>query len=618
MRLTDPETRTATRGPRAARRELGGVPWGVFGLALSLAIAVAAQEPPPAPTQGRGAGPEPAPVARRGGAGMQRPARDQVVPTGTGAISGRVVAGDTGRPLKRARVIVAGGGRPRAATSDDQGRYHVGTLPAGTYTVTASKSGFVDGVFGQRRALRPGTPIELGDGQQVADVNLRLARGGVVTGRVLDEDGEPLARAMVTVLRQQYTRGGKQLAAAGADQSDDRGQFRIFGLPPGDYYVSATAGGVEQILRQLVVPGGRGMDQAPESSGYAATYYPGVVTAADATRVKLAASQELSGIDFQLQIVPLATVKGIVAGGAAMVMLVPEDAGSGGGGRGVGPGGRGGLGAALLAGAGLRAATRQDGTFTIANVAPGKYTIVARSEGAGGSAPRTAMQPLVVTGDEVTAALSPAPGVVLSGTVTLEATGAVLPGFGGFRINTMALGFAALMPRAARPANVTDTGQFSMPDVMAGQYVIRGSGPTGWTMKAIYVDGREMTDQPLDIRTDNVAGINVIFTDRIGGVSGTVRDQRGAAAGVTVIVFPSDDHLWLPQSRQILTSRTDAAGAYTLTPVPPGDYLVVAVDDVEQGEWFDPAFLDQWRDRATKMKLGEGEQRTLDLKAPAS
>ena len=179
------------------------------------------------------------------------------------------MAADTGRPVKRARVIVAGGGRPRAATTDEQGRFRITALPAGTYSITATKTGFVDGAFGQRRALRTGTPVELADGQQRADVDLKLSRGGVITGRVLDEDGEPLARAMVSVLRQQYVRGEKQLTPAGADQSDDRGQFRVFGLPPGDYYVSATAGGVEQIIRQLAGPGrgGRraGRRRAPDT-----------------------------------------------------------------------------------------------------------------------------------------------------------------------------------------------------------------------------------------------------------------------------------------------------------------------------------------------------------------
>jgi hypothetical protein len=582
----------------------------MFAFALAAAIAVAAQAPPPGPPErGPGRQGQPPGGGRRGAAAQ----RDVAAPVGTGVIAGKVVAADTGRPVKRARVIVTGGGRPRAATTDDQGRFRVTALPPGTYSITATKTGFVDGAFGQRRALRTGTPVELAEAQQRADVDVKLSRGGVITGRVLDEDGEPLSRAMVSVLRQQYVRGEKQLTPAGADQSDDRGQFRIFGLPPGDYFVSATAGGVEQIIRQLAGAGRGGPEQVPESSGYAATYYPGVLAAGDATRVKLAASQELSGIDFQLQIVPLATVRGVVVGGAATVMLVPEEGGSRGG---RGGGGRGG---SVLLGGGLRSATRQDGTFSIPNVTPGKYTIIARVDGGpNGGAAGTASQPLVVAGEEVNVVLTPAPGVVLSGSLTFETAGTPSPtSFAGFRVNSVPLGSSAAMPRLVRPAEANESGQFSVPDVTAGLYVIRAAGPRGWTMKSVSVDGRDATDQPLDVKSENVSGINIIFTDRISGLSGTVRDGRGnAVSDLTVILFPSDENLWLPQSRRILTARTDAAGGYKLTPVPDGDYLVAAVDDVEPGEWFDPLFLEELKAHSTKVKIGEGEQRTADLSSP--
>src|SRR5439155_26392523 len=147
------------------------------------------------------------------------PQRDIATPAGTATITGRVVAADTGRALRRARVVVGGGGRPHAASTDEQGRYRVTGLAAGSYTISAAKSGFVDGAFGQRRWSGMGTPLDLTDGQQAVNIDIKLARGGVVTGRVLDEEGEPLARAMVTVLRQQYVRGEKQLGPAGADQS---------------------------------------------------------------------------------------------------------------------------------------------------------------------------------------------------------------------------------------------------------------------------------------------------------------------------------------------------------------------------------------------------------------
>jgi protocatechuate 3,4-dioxygenase beta subunit len=518
-------------------------------------------------------------------------------------------------------VVVSGGGRPHAASTDEQGRYRVTGLSAGSYTINAAKSGFVDAAYGQRRASGVGTPVDLTDGQQAVNIDIRLARGGVVTGRVLDEEGEPLARAIVTVMRQQYVRGQKQLAPAGADQSDDRGQYRVFGLAPGDYVVSATAGGIEQAVRQMF--GDPGAAQAVESSGYAPTYYPGVITTGDATKLKLAPAQEITGIDFQIQVVPFATVKGVVVGGSASVTLIPDDGGGpmgplGGAvaalaGRGGGRGGPGPL------GGGLRAATRADGTFSIPNVTPGKYTIVARADNGPNGSPRTAVQPLVVAGEEVDVALTPMPGVQLGGTITLEAAGAPpASGFSGFRVTPLPLAASSATGpggRGGRPGDVGQAGQFTVNDVMPGVYMIRGSAPRGWTMKSVYLDGRDVTDQPIEVKSENVNGLNVIFSDKISRLSGTVRDGRGNPVGdVAVIVFPADEHLWFPQSRQIVTSRTDASGGYKVSTIPPGDYLTIAVDDVEQGEWFDPAFLDQIRGRATRVKIDEGDQRTQDLK----
>lgn len=556
----------------------------------------------------------------RGGQAGARDARE--VPAGTGVIAGRVVSADTGRPLKRVRVVVSGARRPFSASTDDQGRFRIGALPPATYTITASKTGFVDAVFGQRRPLTPGTPVPLAEGQQVAGIDLRLNKGGVITGRVADEDGEPLAQAIVTVLRQQYVRGEKQMTPAGLDQSDDRGQFRVFGLPPGEYYVSATAGGIERLAQQFL-PMLAQDTQTTESTGFATTYYPGVITPADATRVKLGPAQELTGVDFPLQIVALATVRGVVTGGPGTVMLLPEGSigggrggGRGGGGRGAGGGLAAMIGAAVggaMRGGGLRAATRADGTFVIPNVTPGKYTVIARIDGPEGA---TAVQPLVVTGPEVSVALAPAPGVTLAGTITLEAASAAPKAFTGFRVNLTPLGAAAAVPRAARPAEANERGEFSTADVMPGHYLVSGNAPQGWALKAVYVDGQEVTDSPIEVKSAPVSGVNVIFTNRLTRLSGTVTDAKGnPAAGLVVVAFPADESRWHPQSRYIVAGRTDQAGAYRVNALPPGDYLVIAIDDAEQGEWFDPAFLEQVKSAGTKVRLDEGDQRTQDLKA---
>jgi protocatechuate 3,4-dioxygenase beta subunit len=626
-------------------------------LAGIVALALAQQQPPQGapPAQGQG-------QSRGGQRQGQDPARDRAaVPQGTASISGRVLAADTGRPVKRATVNVLGGGRGgRSTTTDDQGRYAVGELTAGNYQITASKNGFVDAIYGQRRPLQAGTPVTLADAQPVNNIDLRLTRGGVITGHVLDEDGEPLSRALVTVQRYQYVRGERQLTPAGGDQTDDRGQYRAFGLPPGDYYVSVSTAGLSQLIgrgmQQLAAGigalGGRGGGRgalagiAPlgplsgssdaEPTGYAPTYYPGVVSAAEAGKITVAPGQEVSGADFQIQLVPLATVSGIVVGAddVVPVMLMAEDAG-----------GRGPLGGPTLAGR-----SQSDGTFSVTNVPPGRYVAVARSGGGRqGGAPKTGMQSIVVNGQNlggVTLALQPPS--TLSGNITVESSGTPAPtDYSGFRIDVADVtplpfggGGGRGGPLAGGGGRVEKNGSFQIGNLLPGRHYIRlAGGPQGggqgqgrggqgrggaaqassqWTLKAVMLNGQDVTDQAVELKPgQDVDNVTVVLTDRSTEISGTVRDTRNApVAALTVIAFAADPQFWRAQSRHIATSRTDAAGAFRLRALPPGDYFIIATDNVEQGEWFDPAYLDQAKAGATRVTLSEGEKKVQDLRGP--
>jgi len=591
----------------------------VFALAVA---AAGAQQP-----QGSG--------SRPGGPG-QNPARDPTQPTQQGAaiIAGRVLAADTGRPIKRARVIVSAGGRQSRATStDDQGRFRLTDLVGGSYTVTASKTGFVDGMYGQRRPLQPGTPVQLNDGQEVGNVDVRLTRGAIITGRVLDEDGEPLARALVTVQRYQYVRGERQLTPAGADQTDDRGQYRVFGLPPGDYYVSATATGLAQLLgrgmQQLAAMaagpgggpgggrGGRGIffggapvADDPEPVGYAPTYYPGVISAADATKLTVAAGQELGGIDFQVQLVPTATVRGIVIGSdeGVPVVLVPQDAGG------------------MLRGQLLRTGSQADGSFWISNVPPGRYTAMARSGGRGDEQ-KMAMQSISVAGENIAGVtLALQPGVSLTGNIMVESAGTPAPtDYSTFRVDVPDVEPLPFIggPGPGGPitsgARADKNGAFTVGSLLPGRHYIRVSGQGPWSLKSVAIAGRDVTDQPIELRSgQDVDNVSIVLSDRTTEIAGTVRDAVGnPAPQLTVIAFSSDQQYWRPQSRQIQAVRTDQSGAFRLRGLPPGDYEIVAVDDVQQGEWFDPSFLERVRTGAKRIALSEGEKKTQDLKGPS-
>ncbi len=593
-------------------------------------------QPRPAAPQGQTQG-----QGRRGGQGPARDRAAEAAPQGTGVIAGRVLSADNGRPIKRARVAVTSPGArvARSTVSDEQGRFRVGELVAGSYTIAASKAGFVDALYGQRRPLQPGTPVALSDGQQVGNVDVRLLRGGVITGRILDEDGEPQARAMVSVVRYQYVRGERQLMPAGMDQTDDRGQYRVFGLPPGEYYVSANAAGLAGALRGVAAavvgaapidrgggPGARGfgaggglaavfggIEEDPGPTGYAPTYYPGVVTVSDASKITLAGGQEAAGLDFQLQLVPTVTVGGVVVGNdgnGVGVVLMPDDGVAGG----------------IIRGQTFRTNSREDGTFSIANVTPGHYTAVARTGGRWND-PRIATQTLVVGGENISGlTLTLIGGITVSGNITVETSGTPAPtDYSRFRVNLTSLdptaGPTGPFGRGGGPGTGTGTGAekngvFVAENVLPGKYVIVAQGPSPWTLKSVSVGGRDATDQAVELRGgQDVSTVSVVFSDRATELDGTVRDAAGTPApAMTVIAFSADPIYWRSQSRHIQVARTDQSGAYRLRMLPAGDYLVVAVDDAEQGEWFDPSYLQQVKEAATAISLSDGDKKTLDLK----
>ena len=549
-----------------------------------------------APPQGAG------PVGR-----AQRPARGAPpradAPRGTAVLRGQIVTADNGSPIRRAQVRVTSpdAREGRVATTDAQGRFEIKELPAGRYTMTASKGGFVSVQFGQRRPSESGTPIELGDGQTLDKVRIALPRGSVLGGRVTDEFGEPVANASVTAWRYAFAGGARRMVPApGAnarDTTDDQGQFRLFGLPPGEYYISAMlrSGGPEVT------------DPMGELSGYAATYYPGTTNIAEAQRVTLAVSQENTSVHFGLIATRLVRVSGqvIMSDGSPAangnVILAPV---SSGGGR-----------AMVMQQGGAANRVGRDGTFRLPNVAPGRYQLQVRAPTQ--RQMELARLDLVVGAEDVEGlTLVTAPGAVVSGSIVSD-TGEAFD----FRTQQLQVSGRAATPdvQGIGPGGGSRIGEdwtFTLLNIV-DPIVIRTSSPQGWMLKAVFLNGQDITDTPMEFPPGQPAGgIQVVMTKKIASVSGAVTDARGSPAlDATVVVFPANEKLWTYQSRFIRAARPDQDGRYRVAALPsPEQYLVVAVQGLEDGQAGDPEFLAAIRDDAAKFDLGEGETKAVDVK----
>ena len=593
-------------------------------LLITLAVSLGAQQQPQTQRPGQTAG---------------QPARDtpaqpkNVPPPPAGRISGRVLAADNGRPVKRARVFASAVELPggRGMLTDDSGVFDLTELPAGRYTLSVSKSGFVALSYGQRRPLQAGTPLQLADGQQLKGIEFQLPRGSVISGHVLDEDGDAMPGVMVRIMRYQYLQGERRLTPAGAGQTDDKGQYRVWGLMPGEYYVNAIARGGGPGGIMFGGPGGgpgggagggpggfggggrggrfggggagAGAGAEAEQVNYAPTYFPGVPSVNEAKPVTVGLSQEVLDINFGMQLVRVSRISGIVSNPdgtpvtSGNVNLI-SDAGGRANQIGMNFGGR----------------IQWDGSFAINNVAPGRYLLRARGDDS--ETPQFAAQPISVSGDDladVTVVLSA--GATISGTISFLPGGSPAPDYTSFRMTAPSTDASDFGPQPN--ARVDKDGRFTLSGVSAGAHLIRPSnGSRTWILKSVTVGDRDMTDTPFQVRSgENLANVTVVFTDKQSEINGTLTTDGGTAVPeFTVLAFPSDPALWRPQSRQIATARPDQTGSYRIRGLPPGDYYVTTVDPSQQGEWFEPAYLDEHRTGAVRVVLSEGDVKTKDFK----
>jgi protocatechuate 3,4-dioxygenase beta subunit len=603
-----------------------------------------------------------APAGLFGQGGQPVPPRDtgtaagQKTPAGKGAITGTVAVAGTGQPARHARVTISGGELrgSRSTTTDEQGRYAFANLPAGRYSLNVSKPGHVTVSFGQHRPGqgRPGTPIQLADGQRF-EAKLQIPRGGVITGAVLDEAGESTPGTQVRVMRYVMQNGVRTLQQAGSGATDDRGIYRVYGLQPGDYVVCATprssivsinrmqieAQAMREVGRLNPAQAQAMMDRAAallnqvptqedQSSGYAPVCYPGTTTTANAAAVPLAVSEERTGIDFQLQLVPVARIEGVVinpvgpAVQGVQVTLVPA-------------GQEGGIDT-------RRARPDGNGRFSIANVPPGQYTLVARGNLAGEQRvtvttaggrgvpvpPRPpaparvwAMTDVSVDGRNLTdVVLALQPGMSVSGQITFEGT-TVQPPADLTRVritlSAVAAGAAQRQMGGPGPVSVDASGRFTIQSVLPGQYRFSASGAgAGWFIESATVAGQDTLDFPLEIKPNqNVSSAVITFTDRQTELTGTIVDEKNQPAPVyTIVAYASDPRYWTPQSRRIQTVRPGTDGRFALRNLPPGDYRLAAIVDPEPGAWYDPGFLQQLDAASLRVTLTPGEKKAQNLR----
>lgn len=583
-----------------------------------LAAGASAQVPPPPP-------PPPPPS-------MPAAPRDLpfAPPTGGGSISGRVVTTDERpTPIRAVIVTLRGDGFRSGWTfvTDATGTFTFTDLPPGRFVLAASRPGFPSINYGAPRPGRPGASIVLKDNERVADLSIALPRGAVITGRVIDDNGSPMTGSRVSVGAIVMRNGERTTAFGGSGFTDDRGEYRIYGLAAGDYAVwvegrsLGSSGGtrytpaeIDSVLERSVgvARPGQAPPPPPEGQSMAPTtiYFPSATSLLDAVAVHVNAGDTQSGIDIRAGFVPAVSLSGTLLDPdgkppAGVVMNLVQIGTA----RGPAIFGR---------------PSPKDGTFQFTGVTPGRYAITARATPQGDTAAAGDMAPLWARADvDIN-------GMPISGVNVRLQTGTAVRGSVSFDIGTQMAPPSTLrmaLTAVAAPGDISmgvsdapvNNGAFEFTGVIPGRYRVNAQLPglttSLWTIKSATINGQDALDGTFDVGGADLDGLTVVLTNKMTGVTGTLEDASGRAApDYYVIVFPEDPAFWFQGSRRIKAVRPAARGGFLVRGLPPGAYRIGAVTDVETNEWFEPSFLQQLLPASAALTLIEGEVRAFPLK----
>jgi hypothetical protein len=572
-------------------------------------------------------------------AGAVAPAASQA--PAAARVAGVVVDQESRAAVARAVVMIAGTdvGIVRVTTADAQGRFSFSPVAAGRYLLSAQRRGYLPGTFGASAPGRPGRVVTVAAGQQVTGVELALVAGAAITGRVLDESGQPVPEARIRVLPRREI--GGEIATAGdagdpaAPITDDRGVYRVYNLPPGEYVVAVqprrpstapvsilTDRGVESALASTAPP--RPAAAAVVGAGHESRYYGDVTSLKNARPIVVRAGEERAGIDIRTAVVPFVRIDGVVTGDAprgVQVTLRPRD--------------RDIAGTLLTA---FTTTTGPEGRFLFGGVPPGQYTMTARVLPPPGPPPsgdvpqaprvaaRWATRDVEVSGASLSnVRLDLQPALSLSGRLTVEGYQNLPADLPTIRVGLRPTLATVQVPQV-EPVAVDRAGRFTITGILPGRYrlflQIPANGTTqvpDWFAKSAMHAGRDALDWPIDVEPGRALDdLVVTLTDDTQDIDGDVVDAAGRPVrDCAVVLFAVDKSFRFPQSRRIAARVTSVDGAFVFglaAGLPPGDYFVAAVPGDRPNEQFDPAYLDAVTGSATRVSLGPGESKTVKLR----
>jgi len=478
------------------------------------------------------------------------------------------------------------------ATTDAAGKFQFEKVDPGDYYLTAKHAGFMDETYKPTGKDSVQGRLHLSPGRELSEVEFRLIPQGAVSGKVVDEDGDPVASAMVTASTYSFAEGHRKLQLTDNGTTNDRGEFRLGKLPAGRYYLNAEIINIDAMGSVPPPP----KDDAPET-GYVATYFPATTDVQQAEAVEVKPAGDVPGFVIHLQKSRVVRVKGALAGAdgkplrSAQIILMS---------------------AAHPGSMRMTMVNNPEGKFEMANVPPGAYMAITMQMN--GASPSMTMQPLIVPNENLTdIKLGMAPEGKLQGRVVVAGDGKVA--LKGLRVMLTGDEDAPVMPSTAA---VDESGAFALAKVAPVPYDLRlPRVPDGAYLKSVLWNGREILGQPLDLSAGAGGDLQVILGTDGAKLDAAVSGDDKPVADATVVLLPEDAGRRYPETTS--SEETDDTGHAAFQDVPPGNYLLFAWEKVEPGAWFDPAFVKAIASQGAKVTIGPKESQRVQIKAiPAS
>jgi Carboxypeptidase regulatory-like domain len=562
-------------------------------LLLSLAVTAAAQTPPPTAA---------APLGQTGDEKAKLQAK----------LQGQVVNQVTGEPVRKANLSLKpeSGGTTLKAATDNEGKFSIENIDPGSYTLAAERQGFVTQNYGARRPSGPGTTLELKTSQALKDLSFKLTPQGVIAGRVIDDDAEPISGVSVQVLQYKYLLGKKRLIPAVNTLvlTNDLGEFRAPNLSPGRYYVATSP----QKLTDIQSGTERAAAAKGETEGPIPTYYPNATDPSTASPVDVGPGAEVRGIDVRVRKARVFRVTGKVMNAVtgtpaspAMLMVFRKQAG--------------GMSTIPVS---MYAVQGDKGVFELRNIPPGNYSMLAMSTNPQDM--MMMMQSLDVTDQDIEGmTVSLGAGVEIPVTAKLE--GVQPPPDQDPNSPDKKSDPAMDLSSVRIVLNLEDNPLASLSTAQIGKdnkavlkkvnidhyRLILVGLPRGTYLKSAKYGDRDVLESGIDLRQGAAGSLDLVIAAPAAQLTGTVHNDKGdPVPGAMITLVPKD-----PKGRTDLSrsGTADQNGNIRMMGIIPAEYNVFAWEDIELGAADDEDFRRPFDSLGTKVKLSEGSKESVQL-----